>query len=79
MKFFFAGVAVLTAQSALADLAESPDGHIMDILLPASVAQNHPERYADLQIRVCGWNVRWNDLSKVEQDHFIATAEAQEN
>jgi len=41
-------------------------------------AQAHPERYADLQVRVCGWNVRWNDLSKVEQDHFIATAEAQE-
>ena len=41
-------------------------------------AQAHPERYEDLQVRVCGWNVRWNDLSKVEQDHFIATAEAQE-
>ena len=97
------------------DLAESPDGHVMDILLPSSMAkgptgardiaaivatyferggqclhlncldaqtlrdaQAHPDRYPDLQIRVCGWNVRWNDLSKVEQDHFIVTAETQE-
>ena len=41
-------------------------------------AQAHPEKYEDLQVRVCGWNVRWNDLSKPEQNHFIATAEAQE-
>ena len=97
------------------DLADSPDGHILDVLLPASFAkgrngaravasliaayfdkgghalhlncldaktlrdaQAHPERFADLQVRVCGWNVRWNDLSKIDQDHFIATAEAQE-
>ena len=97
------------------DMAESPDGHIMDILLPLSVAKSpdsaaniagvlaayferggqsihlncfdssvlreareHPERYPDLQVRVCGWNVLWRDLSRAEQDHFIATAEAQE-
>lgn len=42
-------------------------------------AQKHPDRYPDLQVRVCGWNVRWNDLSKREQDYFIATTEAQEN
>ena len=97
------------------DLAESPDGHIMDIILPLSVAKRptaaqdiatilatyfknggqclhlncfdsallreataHPEKYPDLQVRVCGWNVRWNDLSPQEKRHFIATAEAQE-
>ena len=97
------------------DLAESPDGHIMDIILPMSVAKRttaaediatvlatyfkrggqclhlncfdsallreataHPEKYPDLQVRVCGWNVRWNDLSPQEKRHFIATAEAQE-
>ena len=96
------------------DLADSPDGHVTDVILPATVdrtksadgvvafleafsrlkgqclhincfdskmlrdAQAHPERYKDLQVRVCGWNVRWNDLSKAEQDHFICTAEAQE-
>jgi formate C-acetyltransferase len=97
------------------DQAESPDGHIMDIILPMSVTRKptaakdiasalatyfkrggqcihlncfdsallkdataHPERYPDLQVRVCGWNVRWNDLSPAEKRHFIATAEAQE-
>ena len=38
-------------------------------------AQRHPERYANLQVRVCGWNVRWNDIPKVEQDKFIRRAE----
>ncbi len=41
-------------------------------------AMAHPERYPDLQVRVCGWNVRWVDLSRAEQLHFLATAEAQE-
>jgi formate C-acetyltransferase len=39
-------------------------------------AQANPEKYADLQIRVCGWNVLWNDINKVEQDGFIRQAEA---
>ena len=39
-------------------------------------AQKHPEKYEDLQVRVCGWNVRWNDMAKVEQDKYIARAEA---
>ena len=41
-------------------------------------ATAHPEKYPDLQVRVCGWNVRWNDLSPQEKKHFIATVEAQE-
>ena len=39
-------------------------------------AQAHPEKYENLQVRVCGWNVRWNDLDKIEQDKYIARAEA---
>ena len=39
-------------------------------------AQAHPEKYQDLQIRVCGWNVLWNNISKPEQDGFIRQAEA---
>ena len=31
-----------------------------------------------MRARVCGWNVLWRDLSPQEQDHFILTAEAQE-
>ena len=38
-------------------------------------AQRHPERYANLQVRVCGWNVRFADLAPEEQDIFIAKAE----
>ena len=39
-------------------------------------AQKHPEKYGDLQIRVCGWNVLWNNITKEEQDGFIRQAEA---
>ena len=38
-------------------------------------AQLHPEKYENLQVRICGWNVRWNDLSKAEQDAYILRAE----
>ena len=38
-------------------------------------AQAHPEKYENLQVRVCGWNVRWNDMSKAEQDAYIRRAE----
>ena len=39
-------------------------------------AQRHPELYGNLQVRVCGWNVRWNDVPPVEQDEYIRRAEA---
>ena len=39
-------------------------------------AQQEPEKYQDLQIRVCGWNVFWNSLKKEEQDFFIRQAMA---
>lgn len=39
-------------------------------------AQLHPEKYRDLQIRVCGWNVLWNHISRQEQEGFIRQAEA---
>ena len=38
-------------------------------------AQAHPERYENLQVRVCGWNVRWNDLPRAQQDAYIRRAE----
>ena len=107
------GATALALTNVKLDQAESPDGHILDVILPVSAdregaaervaafietyaklggqtihlnlfdaatlrdAQRHPEKYEDLQVRVCGWNVRWNDLSRAEQDHFIMTAEAQ--
>lgn len=37
-------------------------------------AQQHPEKYRNLQVRVCGWNVLFNNMPKVEQDKFIERA-----
>lgn len=39
-------------------------------------AQREPEKYRNLQIRVCGWNSRFIDLSPEMQETFIAQAEA---
>ena len=56
------------------------DGHALHInVFDADTlrdAQAHPEKYQDLQIRVCGWNVLWNNINKEEQDGFIRQAEA---
>ena len=35
-------------------------------------AQRHPEKYENLQVRVAGWNIRWNDIPRKEQDEYIA-------
>ena len=39
-------------------------------------AQSHPEKYQNLQVRVCGWNVLWNNMSQAEQDAYIKKSEA---
>jgi pyruvate-formate lyase len=41
-------------------------------------AQKNPERYKNLQVRVSGWSVLWNNLSKEEQDAYIIRAEGLE-
>lgn len=38
-------------------------------------AQKNPEKYKNLQVRVCGWNILWNDMAKAEQDAYILRAE----
>ena len=38
-------------------------------------AQVHPEKYPEMQIRVCGWNVRFTEMAKSEQDMYIRRAE----
>lgn len=38
-------------------------------------AQKNPHKYGHLQVRVCGWNIRWNDLPKAQQDAYIRRAE----
>ena len=39
-------------------------------------AQKNPEKYRGLQIRVCGWNVRFTEMDKTEQDMYIRRAES---
>ena len=55
------------------------DGHALHINVfdadTLRAAQKEPEKYQDLQIRVCGWNVLFNNISKEEQDGFIRQAE----
>ncbi len=41
-------------------------------------AQLAPERYRTLQVRLCGWNVHFVDLSRKEQDEFIRQTEHME-
>ena len=38
-------------------------------------AQAHPDKYENLQVRVAGWNIRWNDIPRKEQDDYIARIE----
>ena len=38
-------------------------------------AQKEPDKYKNLQVRVCGWNAYFVNLSKVEQDCFIKQTE----
>ena len=38
-------------------------------------AQAHPEKYENLQVRVAGWNIRWNDIPRKEQNDYIARIE----
>ena len=38
-------------------------------------AQREPEKYATLQVRLCGWNVYFTELSRAEQDELIKQCE----
>ena len=38
-------------------------------------AQEEPEKYATLQVRVCGWNEYFVKLNKEAQDMFIKQCE----
>lgn len=48
-----------------------------NVLDPAILrkAQEEPEQYRNLQIRLCGWNVHFVNLNRKEQDSFIRSAE----
>lgn len=38
-------------------------------------AQKNPQKYKNLQVRICGWNVLWNNLSLKEQESYIIRSE----
>jgi formate C-acetyltransferase len=42
-------------------------------------AQLHPEKYKNLHVRLTGWNVLWNNLSRKHQEAYIKRCEALEN
>ncbi len=50
-------------------------GNVFDAAV-LRAAQEHPDEYRNLQVRVCGWNVYFVNLSREEQDEFIRRAEA---
>lgn len=69
----------LVAMKALLDVYLDHNGMSIQINVFNSAvlkdAQKNPEKYKNLQVRVCGWNVLWNNLSKAEQDAYIFRAE----
>ena len=64
--------------SAQAEPRRSALLHNINIVSPETLrdAQKHPEKYENLQVRVAGWNIRWNDIPRKEQDEYIARIEA---
>ena len=69
----------LVAMKALIDAYMANDGMSIQINVFNSEilkdAQRNPDKYQNLQVRVCGWNVLWNNLSRAEQDAYILRAE----
>ena len=49
----------------------------MNVLSPETLrkAQQNPEKYKNLQVRLCGWNVYFTDLSRKMQDNLIKSME----
>ena len=50
----------------------------MDTCVPGTALKlpyrKNPEKYTNLQVRVCGWNLRFIDLAPEEQQIFIDRA-----
>lgn len=69
------GLAVMEAvlNTYLDGGGQSIQFNVMDTALLRK-AQAQPEKYRNLQVRVCGWNVLWNNLSRAEQDAYILRA-----
>ena len=69
------GILVLLIRTFIAHGGSGIQFNIFDATVLRD-AQAHPEKYANLQVRVCGWNVRFTDLEPAAQETFIRQAEA---
>lgn len=73
------GDAGLTAMYALVQTYMQKGGFAiqMNVLSPdvLRAAQANPEKYATLQVRLCGWNVYFVELSETEQNDLIRQCE----
>ena len=49
----------------------------MNVLSPDTLraAQREPEKYRNLQVRLCGWNVYFTDLDEAAQNNLIDSME----
>jgi formate C-acetyltransferase len=69
----------LKAFKGLLDVYENGGGMSLNVnILNSEIlkkAQLEPEKYQNLQVRVCGWNVLFNNMPKEEQDEYIKRAE----
>jgi formate C-acetyltransferase len=74
-----AGEKGLRAMRSLAEMFHRNGGSVIQFTVFSAEelrdAQKHPQKYENLQVRVCGWNVRWNDMTRKEQDAYIRRAE----
>ena len=50
-------------------------GNVMDAETLIA-ARNDPQKYATLQVRLCGWNVYFVNLSPIEQEELIRAAQS---
>ena len=77
-KSAVAGAEGLVAMRGLLDYYMTEGGSAMhfNVLTVEELraAQRDPDAYRNLQIRLCGWNVRFIDLSLAEQEEFILRA-----
>lgn len=73
----------LEAFSAIVRTYFNRGGHSLQFNVFSSesliAAQKDPDKYRNLQVRVCGWNVYFVDLEKTIQDAFIEQCKHQES
>ena len=70
--FFAAFLGILETYFAKGGFAMH--GNVFDAAI-LKEAQRDPIKYRNLQVRLCGWNAYFVNLTRAEQDSFIRQAE----